>query len=136
MATWNRNGGKWAAPVLRLAIYLRDGLACLWCGASVEDGAKLSLDHFHAVAKTGKPDNSPGNLFTSCSRCNSSRGKRSVAAFARAVAGYVNHGVTEKDIVKSINAARKRSLPRAEAREMIKRRGTVAQILATLRLEN
>ena len=39
------NGSKWIRPDKRLAIYLRDGLACAYCGDSVEEGAKLSLDH-------------------------------------------------------------------------------------------
>ncbi len=30
---------------LRLAIYLRDGLACVWCGQGIEDGIKFTLDH-------------------------------------------------------------------------------------------
>lgn len=40
------HGGKWIRVERRLGIYLRDGLACVWCGASVEqDGVQLSLDH-------------------------------------------------------------------------------------------
>jgi 5-methylcytosine-specific restriction endonuclease McrA len=38
-------GMNWIRQEKRLAIYLRDGLACGYCGDSVENGAKLSLDH-------------------------------------------------------------------------------------------
>lgn len=29
----------------RLSLYLRDGLSCVYCGASVEDEVKLTADH-------------------------------------------------------------------------------------------
>ena len=29
----------------RVALYLRDGLGCVYCGESVEDGANLTLDY-------------------------------------------------------------------------------------------
>jgi 5-methylcytosine-specific restriction endonuclease McrA len=70
-------GSKWIRPERRLAIYLRDGLACVWCGAAVEDGVSLSLDHVTCRVHGG--DNGNSNLVTACSRCNGSRGSRSVA---------------------------------------------------------
>jgi len=114
----------------RLAIYLRDGLACGYCGHSVEDGANLTLDHLQPYSAGGT--NLPSNLVTCCSRCNSSRGTRPVAAFARAVAGYVNHGATAAEIVAHVRATVRRTLPRAAALEMIARRGSVARVLKTL----
>jgi purine nucleoside permease len=111
-----------------LALYLRDGLACVYCGASVEDATQLTLDHLTPVSKGGK--NEPGNLATCCKRCNSSRGTRSVPAFARAVAGYVNHGVTAAEILTHVRNTVRRTLPRIEARELIARRGSVARVLA------
>ena len=30
------NGSKWIRPEKRMAIYLRDGLACVYCGEGVE----------------------------------------------------------------------------------------------------
>src|SRR5579864_3755109 len=83
-------GMNWIRQEKRLAIYLRDGLACAWCGDTIENGARLTLDHLTPYSKGGS--NQPANLVTSCSRCNSSRGTRSVKAFAVAVAAYLNHG--------------------------------------------
>ena len=123
-------GHNWARPSTRLAIYLRDGLACSWCGATVEDGAVLQLDHVVPAAQGGS--NHPTNLVTSCRRCNTSRGTRSVPAFAGAVAEYLNHGVTPDEISRHVHATRRRRLPRAEAREMLARRGTVSRVLATV----
>lgn len=114
------NGGKWCRPTTRLAIYLRDGLACVWCGETLEDSGRLTLDHCRPHSKGGS--NAPSNLVTACRRCNSSRGNRSLAAFARAVAGYVNHGETEGSILRHIANCRRRDLPRKQAREIIARR--------------
>ena len=67
-------GMNWITQKKRLAIYLRDGLACAYCGASVETGAQLSLDHLIPHSEGGT--NHESNLVTCCSRCNSSRGAR------------------------------------------------------------
>jgi len=121
-------GMNWCRPATRLAVYLRDGLACAYCGATVEDGATLTLDHVVPASKGGSND--PANLVTCCSRCNSSRGTRSVPQFAEAVAAYLNHGADAAEIVRHVRRTVRRVLPRAEARELIARRGTVARVLA------
>jgi len=121
-------GSKWCRPSTRLAIYLRDGLSCCYCGATVEDGALLTLDHLHAHSHGGSND--PSNLVTCCHRCNSARGNRPVAVFARAVAAYLDHGVEAATIVAHVRACARRTLPRAEARELISRRGSVSRALA------
>lgn len=113
---------NWCRPVRRLALYLRDGLACVWCGASIEeDGVQLSLDHVTPHCKGGTNENK--NLITSCKRCNSSRGSRSVAAFSRAVASYLNHGAQPEDIIRRVRASQRRAVPLDEAKELIARRG-------------
>jgi hypothetical protein len=127
-----RSGGQgqgmnWIRQTTRLAIYLRDGLACVWCGAAAEDGAQLTLDHLMPHARGGS--NAPRNLVTACHRCNSSRGKRSVPAFALAVADYLDHGVAALDILGHVRTTARRALPRAEARELVARRGSVAAVL-------
>ena len=126
----NWRGMNWVRQSTRLAIYLRDGLSCCYCGASVEDGATLSLDHVKPHSKGG--GNEATNLVTCCKRCNSSRADRPMRTFARAVADYINHGVTAEQIVRHVESCRKRKLPRAEAREMIARRGSAAKALAKL----
>lgn len=78
----NTNGRNWIWPATRLAIYLRDGLACLWCGKGVEQDVQLTLDHFEARASSEKPDHSATNLFTSCCSCNSRRQHLDATTFA------------------------------------------------------
>lgn len=123
-------GMNWIRQEKRLAIYLRDGLACVYCGASVETGVQLTLDHLKPHSKAG--DNHETNLVTCCHRCNSSRGNRAVRAFCRAVAGYINHGSTAAEIELHVRKCARRSLKQAkqEAKALISRRGTAAKVLA------
>ena len=46
-------GMNWLRPEKRLAIYIRDGLACAYCGEGIEDGATLTLDHLIPTCKAG-----------------------------------------------------------------------------------
>ena len=115
------NGGKWCRPTTRLAIYLRDGLACVYCGAGVEDETRctgLTLDHVTPHSRGGSND--PSNLVTACRKCNSARQARTVREFARGVAEYLQ---TDADaIVRRVRNATRRKLDRAEARRIIARR--------------
>lgn len=67
--------GRWIRPQKRLAIYLRDGFTCLRCGrdlSRVQHTALIHLDHIVPRSRGGS--NAETNLFTSCQKCNSSRG--------------------------------------------------------------
>lgn len=119
---------NWIRKEKRLAIYLRDGLACCYCGDSVEGGAKLTLDHLRAHANGGT--NNPTNLVTCCHRCNSARGKRSWKAFAFKVADYVNHGVKASDIVQHITRTSRRAIDVPAAKLLMAQRGGFTQALS------
>lgn len=125
----NWNGMNWIRQEKRLAIYLRDGLCCAYCGATVENGTSLSLDHLTPASKGGTND--AANLVTCCSKCNSSRQDRPVATFAEAVAGYTLEPVAE--ILKRIRRNTRRHLGKylTEAKAVIARRGSAAQALAS-----
>lgn len=117
----NWHGQKWIRNEKRLAIYLRDGLACAYCGATVENGAVLTLDHLRPHSKNGT--NNATNLVTCCKKCNSSRGNRSLRGFCRAVAQYVNHGITAKKVEQYVKNCARRALPLDEAKSLINRQG-------------
>jgi 5-methylcytosine-specific restriction endonuclease McrA len=123
-------GMNWIRQDLRLAIYLRDSLACVWCGDSIENGAQFAVDHImpHSLGGTNKPT----NLVTSCVRCNCSRGNRSVEEFAVAVAAYLDHDVKPFEIVKHVAETSNRDISsfRARAKLMITHRGSAARVLA------
>ena len=121
------NGGKWIRQERRLAIYLRDGLACCWCGEGIEDGAVLTLEHARPHSHGGGSRSE--NLITACRRCNSSRGTRPLAAFARAVAEYLDHGADPVRILAHVMMCRRRRVPMDEAKDLIARRGSYAAAL-------
>ena len=125
MNQWN--GMNWIRQEKRLAIYLRDGLACVYCGHAVEQGASLSLDHLSCRSKGGS--NHQTNLVTCCERCNKSRGNRSVRAFCRAVAKYVDHNTTAFEIERHVRNCARRSLSLTQAKELINNRGSAANVL-------
>jgi 5-methylcytosine-specific restriction endonuclease McrA len=72
--TGNQHGSKWIRPVKRLAIYIRDGFACAYCGRDLRGAAKdqVTLDHLRCRVNGGS--NEASNLVTACLRCNSQRG--------------------------------------------------------------
>jgi hypothetical protein len=118
---------NWVRQTTRLAIYLRDGMACAYCGDTTEDGARLSLDHLKPHSHGG--GNNPANLVTCCTRCNSARGNRSVRSFCRSVGEYLD--ADAKKIENHVRACSRRSMsgPRSEARTLIARRGSVATVI-------
>lgn len=118
-AAWQ--GMNWIRPEKRLAIYLRDGLACCYCGDAIEQGATLTLDHIVAHSRGGR--NEAANLVTCCKRCNGARGNRSWKAFAAKVAGYLNHGVTPEAIILHITTTRRRPVDVPAAKNLIGQRG-------------
>lgn len=123
----NWNGANWIRQEKRLAIYLRDGLACAWCGFSVEEGAQLSLDHLTCRSDGG--GNRENNLVTSCRKCNSSRGKRTPDEFAVAVATYTESDAF--DILSHVRDCASRPLKKfmEEAKGMVARRGSAKKVL-------
>ncbi len=127
MARTNRDGaaqptGCWIRPVKRLAIYLRDGLACVYCGEAVEGegGAAVTLDHLRPLSAGGS--NAATTLVTACRRCNCSRHDRPWREFAGKVAGYLNGDTTAESIVARISRQRRRALDLGEARAVMSRR--------------
>jgi len=127
-----RNQGmNWIRQQKRLAIYMRDGLCCMYCGRTVEDGTKLTLDHLKPHSHGGS--NSERNLVCCCAHCNSVRQDRPADEFAADVATYLGC-VTGDEIMGSIRSNTRKSLKpyMAEAKELINRRGSAAKALAAM----
>ena len=120
-------GMNWIRREKRLAIYLRDGLACVYCGESVETAAPLTLDHLRPYSKGGT--NTATNLVTACHRCNSSRGSQTVRGFCRAVSASLNQSVAAREIERHVRRCASRRIDVQAARTLIKRRGSWAQCL-------
>jgi 5-methylcytosine-specific restriction endonuclease McrA len=122
-------GMNWIRQDKRLAIYLRDGLACVYCGAAVEGGAQFTLDHVRSHTRGGSTDAT--NLATACLTCNASKNSRTLAQFAKAVAVYINHSLTAAQVVAHVRACTSRALGeyRTEAKKLIARRGSASRVL-------
>ena len=84
------SGGGWIKPYKRLAIYLRDGLSCVYCGATPDalgnrKPVTLTLDHLLPQSYGGS--NGEGNLVTCCLYCNSKRGNMDLSAWLDVACG-------------------------------------------------
>lgn len=121
----NKHGAKWITRERRLGIYLRDGLACVYCGSTIEDGAALTLDHLKPRCKGGA--NHSSNLVTCCQKCNSSRQERPVKKFVAAVAEYLN--VEADSICKNVRNATRRKVDIQAAKELITKRGSYTKVI-------
>lgn len=121
-ARGNHYGMNWIRKSSRLAIYLRDGMSCCYCAATIEDGARLTLDHLVPHSQGGS--NRPKNLVTACHKCNSVRGDRDWEEFAADVSEYLGENVTSQVIIDAISETVTRPVKgfRQEAKEIIARR--------------
>jgi hypothetical protein len=77
----NGKGSKWIQPTRRLAIYLRDGFLCAYCGTDLHAANRrdVTLDHLKPQCRGG--DHSTKNLVTACLTCNSKRQAQSWVSF-------------------------------------------------------
>jgi 5-methylcytosine-specific restriction endonuclease McrA len=77
----HQKGGRWARKSLRLAVYMRDGFTCLFCGADLHEveARDITLDHIIPQSKGGT--NESKNLGTSCLRCKCSKQDKDLADF-------------------------------------------------------
>jgi len=106
---------SWIRQDKRQAIYLRDGYACIYCGAAVEDpGTVLTLDHLHPRNLGG--GNEHTNLVTCCLSCNSSKQDLPMREWYRTLA---DRGVDVTDLPKKIRRHTRRVLNLKQARAII-----------------
>lgn len=72
----NGKGSGWITPVRRLAIYLRDGFLCQYCGVDLHSANRrdVTLDHLKPQCRGGSHETE--NLVTACLTCNSKRQHR------------------------------------------------------------
>jgi hypothetical protein len=122
------HGMNWLPPWRRLAIYLRDGLACCWCGLTIEDGIKLTLDH--ALSRSAGGGNESANLFTSCLTCNARRQDDDLATFALRISSEIfENEIAPEEILRHISERMRDVLDGPAAKTLIKRRGGFSKAL-------
>lgn len=113
---WDRRSGRtsnFIRKVRRIAIYLRDGFACVYCQRTAESGVKLTLDHLKPRAKGGSHKSS--NLVTSCTGCNFCRKNRPLSSWAHI--RFAFDGVD--GMLSRIRNARRRKVDLAAARRLL-----------------
>jgi hypothetical protein len=98
-------GSNWIRKDKRLAIYLRDGLCCAYCGDTLETGADLTLDHVLACELGGT--NGHTNLVTCCLSCNSSKRDLAMADWFTILR---DRGVDTRDLGAHIRSLTERDL--------------------------
>ena len=116
-------GSKWIRTDKRLALYLRDGCACAYCGTPVLPKADATLDHVLACELGGT--NHESNLVTACLSCNSAKGAMPMRQWLGHLA---NKGVDTAAIPARIRDLTSRNLKayRADARARIAAAGGYA----------
>ena len=75
-------GSGWIRREKRLAIYLRDGFQCQYCGRDLKDAPSAEVGLDHLVCSSAGGDNTEANLVTACRACNSQRGTRPWTSYA------------------------------------------------------
>jgi HNH endonuclease len=121
-------GHHWIRDDKRLAIWLRDGLKCVYCQSTAVP-TDACVEHVHAFERGGS--NHQSNLVTSCQRCNSRKGDLPLRRFARRIGGDVE-GMDE--IVARVARFTSRQLRpyRIKAKQLIARHGTAARALSAI----
>ena len=123
------NGGSWIRKDKRLAIHLRDGLCCVYCGASVEDGASLQLDHYVRVQDGGS--NKASNLVTACAFCNNSKNNDTIRTWYKRLRD--ERGIDTDQVQRRARRLMAKPLGtyREEAKRLIEERSRVGKPLPT-----
>lgn len=120
-------GSNWIKKDKRLAIYIRDGMACVFCGQGVEHGADLTLDHLLACNLGGT--NHQTNLVTACSTCNSSKKDLTLADWFQTLR---DRGINTDGMGDFIRETTARKLDRKVAKMLLKNRKNGARVESVL----
>jgi 5-methylcytosine-specific restriction endonuclease McrA len=110
----NTHGSKWIRPEKRLAIYARDGFACVCCGATAEEGVMLSLDHVLPRELGGTHHET--NLVTMCVPCNSTKRDATNRRFFEILR---DKGIDTSKLGARIRAAVKRAIDINEGKALL-----------------
>lgn len=97
------SSGSWIRATRRWALYLRDGLTCVYCQRTLADltgdGSCLVLDHILPRRYGGRHDDD--NLTTACYECNRDRKERTVSGYCAST------GLVRSSVLRRINTRRR-----------------------------
>jgi len=109
----NKHGSKWIRPAKRLAIYARDGFACVFCG----EEERLTLDHVLPREMGGTHKET--NLVTACLSCNSAKRALTMRAW---FAMLRDRGIETEGLAKKIKTHTAKPLNIALGKKLLKAR--------------
>jgi hypothetical protein len=69
---------RYIPPSIRLHVLVRDGFACVYCGAKRSDGHELEIDHVIPVSAGGTSHQD--NLVAACKPCNRGKAGRQIVS--------------------------------------------------------
>lgn len=103
----------------RLGVLMRDGFACVWCDAAVEDATRLYIRRAQICGAL-----EPTNAITECHECAQHRKRNTMQRMARTTSKQKGGTYTDRahEIMQHINRTRKRKLP--PTRTVTKKRST------------
>lgn len=78
----------------RFEIFRRDGFRCVYCGRTVKDGVRLTVDHI--VPRSKKGSSAMSNLVTACHICNEGKDDTELTEEEKSLIGTV--GKPEKPL--------------------------------------
>jgi len=88
----------------RIAVFVRDRGTCVYCGATYQAGAKLTVDH--VVSRKRGGGDGFDNLVTACAACNSDKAHFSLRAFLVELADRGASSAQTQTIAARVAAAR------------------------------
>ena len=103
-------GGSWIRSAKRWAIYARDNVQCVYCGAGYTGPASLTLDH--VVCRVNGGNNHESNLVTACNDCNATRKDQALDTFALA------RGLDPARILTTIQTQTGKALDKAQGQAL------------------
>jgi 5-methylcytosine-specific restriction endonuclease McrA len=114
---YQASSSHWITAWKRLAVYMRDGFRCCYCGRDLRDEkpANVHLDHLVSRKDGGSHNNETPdyarNLVTSCGSCNCARGSKQWRDYAPG--GAIER--IEKQRRMKLNGSLARAILRGEA---------------------
>jgi hypothetical protein len=85
---------------LLLQLFSRDKFFCTYCGRSPTTDSEVVLVPDHRIPLSRKGDNSITNLVTSCSECNTSKGKKTEEEFRKLLKEKTEQAVVQMEVPK------------------------------------
>lgn len=113
----NGKGSGWIPRWRRMAIYLRDGFTCGYCGRNLAKASprEVTLDHLKPQCDGGSHHES--NLITACLSCNSRRQNMAWNVYI-----LFNHAEMHGFLVTRIRRNRRHVLNKDLAKDLLSRR--------------